>query len=153
MEDLHVNTLIWGKLMSVTLTAAVHLGNDYWESLLSTKNQPQRTLMEQFSYPQQKPTYSPVQYCPWARRNRLVYECIPMSRIGSNILWKLTKICFESRISAEATAKTSLVPGKPDQKILHGLMIWKVMPRNVWNDIAGSPTKHPATVQSYNSMP
>ena len=26
----------------------------------------------------------------------------------ANILWKLTKICFESRISAEATAKTSL---------------------------------------------
>ena len=33
MKDLDVNTAIWGKFMSVTLQAAVRLGNDYTENL------------------------------------------------------------------------------------------------------------------------
>ena len=48
MEDLGVNTLIWGMFMIVTQQAAVHLGNDYLESLHSTKNQPQRTVKQLF---------------------------------------------------------------------------------------------------------
>ena len=59
----------------------------------------------------------------------------------ANILWKLTKICFESGISAEAREKTSL-SGKPDQKNPHGPMIWMVMQRNVWSDIAGWRKTH-----------
>ena len=43
---------------------------------------------------------------------------------------------FESRISAEAIEK-HLCSSKPDQKIPHGPMIWMVMQRNVWSDIAG----------------
>ena len=43
MEDLDVNTILWTMFMSVTLQAAVHLGNDYAENLLSIKNQPLRT--------------------------------------------------------------------------------------------------------------
>ena len=34
--------------MTVTVQAAVHLGNDHWENPLSTKNQPQRTVKRLF---------------------------------------------------------------------------------------------------------
>ena len=43
-----MNTLIGVIFMSVTLQAAVHLGNDYVEDLHSTKNQPERTLEQLF---------------------------------------------------------------------------------------------------------
>ena len=46
MEDLGVNTLMWGMFMTVILQAAVHLGNDYLENLRSTNNQPQRTVKQ-----------------------------------------------------------------------------------------------------------
>ena len=39
---------------------------------------------------------------------------------------------FESRISAGGTEK---LPYSENFVFLHGLVIWKVMPRNVWNDI------------------
>ena len=59
-------------------------------------------LTVQFGCQQRKPMYSPIQYCAWENQwksrkgmegeNRLVYEFIPMSRIGSNRLgvdgWK-----------------------------------------------------------------
>ena len=48
MEDLDVSTLIWRMFMTVTLQAAVHLGNDYSENLHSTENQPQRTVKPLF---------------------------------------------------------------------------------------------------------
>ena len=48
MEDLDVNTLIRGMFMIVTQQAAVHLGNDYLENLLSTKNLSQRTMEQLF---------------------------------------------------------------------------------------------------------
>ena len=35
---------------------------------------------------------------------------------------------------------------------LHGLMTWKVMPRNVWNDIVSWRTKRHNTLQSVNSL-
>ena len=48
MEDLDVNTILRRKFMSVTLQAAVNLGNDYAENLHSIKNQPKRTLKQLF---------------------------------------------------------------------------------------------------------
>ena len=48
MEDLDVNTIIWGMFMSVTLQAAVHLGKDYAVDLHSIKHQPKRTLKQLF---------------------------------------------------------------------------------------------------------
>ena len=48
MEDLDVKTLIWRMFMIVTQQATVHLGNDFLESLHSTKNQPQRTVKQLF---------------------------------------------------------------------------------------------------------
>ena len=42
--DLDVNTALWGKFMSVTLQAPVHLGQDYAENLRSTKNQPLKSV-------------------------------------------------------------------------------------------------------------
>ena len=47
-EGLDVNTLIWRMFMTVTLQAAVRLGNDYLENLHSTKNQPQRRVKQLF---------------------------------------------------------------------------------------------------------
>ena len=43
-----MNTLIWGMFVSVTLNAAVHLGNAYLDNLHSTKNLPQRTMKQLF---------------------------------------------------------------------------------------------------------
>ena len=48
MEDLDVNTLVWGMFMTVAQQAAVHLGNEYLENLQSTKHQPQRTVIQLF---------------------------------------------------------------------------------------------------------
>ena len=39
LKDLDVNTAIWCIFMSVTLQAAVHLGQDFTENVRSTKNQ------------------------------------------------------------------------------------------------------------------
>ena len=48
MKNLDVNAAMWGIFMSVTLQAAVHLGKDYTENLLSTKNQPKKSLRQLF---------------------------------------------------------------------------------------------------------
>ena len=48
MEDLDVNTLIWGMFVIVTQQAAVHLGNDCLDNLHPTKKQPQRTVKQLF---------------------------------------------------------------------------------------------------------
>ena len=48
LKDLDVNTAIWGIFMSVTLQAAVHLGQDYTENLRSTKNQPLKSAGQWF---------------------------------------------------------------------------------------------------------
>ena len=48
MDDLCVNTMIWGTFIFVTQQAAVHLGNDYLENLHSTINQSQRTMKQVF---------------------------------------------------------------------------------------------------------
>ena len=45
---------------------------------------------------------------------------------------------FESRISAEGTEK---LPFPQKLRIFHGLMIWLVMQRNVWNDIVSWQTR------------
>ena len=39
IEDFDASSLIWRMFVSVTLNAAVHLGNDYLENSHSTKNQ------------------------------------------------------------------------------------------------------------------
>ena len=44
IEDLDVNTLIWWMFKTVTLQAALHLGNDHLENPHSTKKQPQWTV-------------------------------------------------------------------------------------------------------------
>ena len=48
MKDLDVNTAICGIFMSVTLQAAVHLGEDYTENLRCSKNQPKKSLRQFF---------------------------------------------------------------------------------------------------------
>ena len=48
MEDLDLNTLIWGMFMTATQQAAVHLGTDYFVNLHSNENQPQRTVKQLF---------------------------------------------------------------------------------------------------------
>ena len=45
---------------------------------------------------------------------------------------------FESRISAGGTEK---LPFSQNIRISYGLMMWKVMPRNVWNDIVSWQTR------------
>ena len=44
LNDLDVNTVVWCIFMSVTLQAAVHLGQDYSGNLRSTKNQPLKSV-------------------------------------------------------------------------------------------------------------
>ena len=51
MNNFDVSPIIWRIFMYVTLQAAVHLGKDYdySENLLSTGNQPKRTLKQLFN--------------------------------------------------------------------------------------------------------
>ena len=48
LKDLDVNTAIWDIFLSVTLQAAVHLGQDYTDNLPSTKNQPLKSVTQLF---------------------------------------------------------------------------------------------------------
>ena len=48
MEDLDVNSLIWGMFVIVTQQTAVHLGKDCLDNLHTTKKQPQRTVKQVF---------------------------------------------------------------------------------------------------------
>ena len=45
-KDLDENTALWSFSLSVTLQAAVLLGKDYTENLRSTKNQPKKSLRQ-----------------------------------------------------------------------------------------------------------
>ena len=49
LNDLDVNTAFGCIFMSVTLQAAVHLGQDYTENLQSTKNQHLKSVRRLFS--------------------------------------------------------------------------------------------------------
>ena len=44
LKDLDVNTAIWSIFMSVTLQAAVHLGQDYSQNVRSVQNQPLKSV-------------------------------------------------------------------------------------------------------------
>ena len=46
MDDLNLNTMIWGMFLLVTQQAAVHMGNNNLENFHSTKNQSQRFQKE-----------------------------------------------------------------------------------------------------------
>ena len=48
LNDLDVNTAIWGIFMTVTLHAAVHLGQDFSGNLRYTKNQPLKSVRHLF---------------------------------------------------------------------------------------------------------
>ena len=68
--------------------------------------------------------------------------------IGKDIVDNYRTV-FESRISREEQKNCHSL------KILvflHGFMIWRVTPRNVWNDIVSWQTDDSATLQSINSM-
>ena len=48
LNDLDVSTAVWGIFVSVTLLAAVHLGQGFSENLQSTKNQPLKSVRQPF---------------------------------------------------------------------------------------------------------
>ena len=48
LNDLDVNSAVWGKDMNVTLQAAVHLGRDYLKNLRYTKNQILKSVKQLF---------------------------------------------------------------------------------------------------------
>ena len=48
LKDLDVNTTIWGVFMSVTLQAAIHLGQDCSMNLRSVKNQSSKSVEQLF---------------------------------------------------------------------------------------------------------
>ena len=53
LDDLDVNTAVWGIFMNVTLQAAVHLGQDYMQNLRFTKNQLLKSVKQLFQATQQ----------------------------------------------------------------------------------------------------
>ena len=59
------------------------------------------------------------------------------------ILKTITEICLNSG-SPQEQKKSFLVQGDLMQTSLHGLVIWKVMQRDVWSDIASLRTKQPS---------
>ena len=48
LNDLNVNTAVWGIFMNVTLQTAVHLGRDQMENLRFTKNQLLKSVKQFF---------------------------------------------------------------------------------------------------------
>ena len=48
LNDLDVDTAVWGTFMNVRLQAAVHLGRDYMENLRFTKNQLLKSVKQFF---------------------------------------------------------------------------------------------------------
>ena len=61
----------------------------------------------------------------------------------AKILCKITETCFILR-SVQERKIYHLVQGNLTQISLHGPVIWKVMQRNVWSDIANRRTKQPS---------
>ena len=60
----------------------------------------------------------------------------------AKILWTITEICLNPE-SLQEQKKSYLVLGNLTQTSLHGPMMWKVMQRNVWSDIASWRAKQP----------
>ena len=61
----------------------------------------------------------------------------------AKIWWTITEICLNPG-SLQEQKKSYLLQGNLTQTSLHGPMIWKVMQRNVWSDIANCRTKQPS---------
>ena len=61
----------------------------------------------------------------------------------AKILWTITETCL-NRGSPQEQKKSYLVQGDLTQTSLHGPIIWKVMQKNVWSDIASWRTKQPS---------
>ena len=61
----------------------------------------------------------------------------------AKILWIMTEICLDPE-SLQEQKKNYLVQGNMAQTSLHGFMIWKVLQRNMWSDVASWRTKQPS---------
>ena len=59
------------------------------------------------------------------------------------ILWTVTQTCLNSG-SPQEQKKSYPVHGDLTQTSLHGPMMWKVMQKRVWSDIASWGTKQPS---------
>ena len=65
-------------------------------------------------------------------------------------LWTITEPCSNSRLSAGGNRKT-VIPSKIIV-FLHGLMIWRVMQRSVWNDYCELANKTTQTTLQSNLL-
>ena len=71
----------------------------------------------------------------------------------AKILWTITEICLIPK-SLQEPLKSYLTLRNLAQTFLHGPMIWKVMQRNVWNDVVSWRTEQlNSFFQSRKSMP
>ena len=87
MKDLDVNTALWGRFMSVTLQAAVHLGKDYREILRSTKNQPKKSLRQLFQVTERLIT---DQRDYWTDNDWLAAACVERDNSAD---WESCSVC------------------------------------------------------------
>ena len=53
----------------------------------------------------------------------------------AKIWWTIVELCLNPK-SLQELWESYLVPGNPTGTSRHGPMIWKVMQRNAWKDIA-----------------
>ena len=147
MKDLDVNTAIWGIFMSVTLQAAVHLGQDYTGHLRSTENQPLKSAKQLFQ-----------------TTERLIKdqtEIIGLTTIDwKQLVWRETTLLTDRAVQF-ATAKTcifsdsvlclggiSIEPIQAWESKIKGFLetrfskIWIGSAENKWNSSGKFPTIH-----------
>ena len=152
LNDLDVYTAFWCILMSVTLHAAVHLGQDYTENLRSTKNQPLKSVRHLFQTTErlitdQRADHAWLEAANVERNNSVVWESCSdcefqdlrifqlsqskPGKTGSNGFWKhaSSKIWIES--TGSRLSSSGKVPGihhvgnsRRDSKDDDGIKVW-----------------------------
>ena len=101
LNDLDVNTARGCVFMSVTLQAAIHLGQDYTENLQSTKNHPLKSVRQLFQTTE--------------RLIRDQAEITRFSRIDwKSLLWRETSLlCDRAVLIANSKIYVGALSGKP----------------------------------------
>ena len=148
MSDLDVNSLIWRMFVSATLGAAVHLGQDYLDNLLSTKNPTQRTIKTNVREYEQRFANLPddlrmIKLCSDARYQSVTTKAVrrvsilgyDLERIEQNTKRKCqkkykkietTKVKHARRPAAQARPKQASSPmsSSPTVEIPYHMRVW-----------------------------
>ena len=137
LNDLDVNTAIWGIFMTVTLHAAVHLGQDFSGNLRYTKNQPLKSVRHLFQTTDRLITDP-------SRNYRTVHDWLEAAYVERNnsVVWKGCSNCEFPKSTSfpiqcpvwEASVIIQSKPGKTESNCF-----WKhIISTKIWIESTGS---------------